>query len=600
MKNTEIEILKPVISLLPDNPGVYQYFDVEGKLLYVGKAKNLKKRVSSYFNKEHESGKLRVLVSKIHEIRYIIVDTEAEALLLENRMIKQHQPRYNVMLKDDKTYPWICIKKENFPRVFATRNVVKDGSVYFGPYASVRMMKTLLEMIRQLYKLRTCNIKLTQDQITQNKYKVCLEYHLKNCLGPCVNLQMEVDYNNWIDEIKHILKGNLKNVIIRLKDLMQNYSEQYNFEQAQKIKEKLETLDKFRSRSTVVNPFISDVDIFSFVEDPASAYVNYMKVIDGAIIQSHTIEMKKRIEEAPADLLAMAITELRERFASFSKEIIVPFEIDFNLPEINFTVPIRGDKKKLLDLSERNAELYKETKKAMQEKANPGIKLQRLLETMQKDLHLNELPIHIECFDNSNMQGTNPVASCVVFKNARPSKKEYRHFNIKTVEGPDDFASMKEIIYRRYKRLLEENQKLPQLIIVDGGKGQLSAAVSSLDELNLRGKIPIIGIAKKLEEIYFPNDSIPLYLNKNTESLKLIQFMRNEAHRFGIAFHRDKRSKEFIKSELDNIKGIGEQTKLALLQKFKTIERIKHASIDELSECIGGSKAKLIETYFLL
>lgn len=593
-----IESLKNIITTLPENPGVYQYFDSEGKLLYVGKAKNLKKRVSSYFNKVHESGKLRVLVSKIETIKHIIVDSEIDALLLENSMIKEYQPRYNVMLKDDKTYPWICIKNERFPRVFATRTVIKDGSLYFGPYASVTMMKTMLDLIRQLYKLRNCTLNLSKENIEKKKFKVCLEYHIGNCKAPCINNQEEDEYNESISEIKNIIKGNLHTVTLYLKELMKKYADNYNFEQAQQIKNKIETLEKYRSRSTVVNASISDVDVFSFVDDTDSAFVNYMKIIDGSIIQGHTIELKKKIEEDSSDLLAMAIIELRQRFESVSKEIIVPFEMDFMLQGISYTVPQRGDKKKLLELSERNAKYFMQERKAQQEKANPGIKVQQLLETMQKDLRLKELPEHIECFDNSNIQGTNPVAACVVFKHGKPAKKEYRHFNVKTVSGPDDFSSMEEIIERRYKRLLEENQKLPQLIIIDGGKGQLHAALNSLEKLNLRGKIAIIGIAKRLEEIYFPEDSVPLYLNKNSESLRLIQYLRNEAHRFGISFHRDKRSKDFIKSELDAITGIGEKTKLLLLHKYKTVEKIKNLSFDELEKVIGKSKAKIITAYF--
>lgn len=593
-----IESLKNIIASLPENPGVYQYFDFEEKLLYVGKAKNLKKRVSSYFNKIHDSGKLRILVSKIETIKHIIVDSEIDALLLENSMIKEYQPRYNVMLKDDKTYPWICIKNERFPRVLVTRTIVKDGSQYFGPYASVTMMKTLLDLIRQLYKLRNCTFNLSRENIEKNKFKVCLEFHIGNCKAPCINNQQEEEYNESINEIKNILKGNLQTVAVYLKELMQKHADSYKFEMAQQIKIKIEILEKYKSRSTVVNPSISDVDVFSFIDDTDSAYVNYMKIINGSIIQGHTIELKKKIEEDSNDLLAMAIIELRQRFESGSREIIVPFEIDFAMQGISFTIPQRGDKKKLLDLSERNARYYMLEKKAQQEKANPGIKLQRILETLQKDLRLKELPEHIECFDNSNIQGTNPVAACVVFKNAKPAKKEYRHYNVKTVIGPDDFSSMEEIVERRYKRLIEENQTLPQLIVVDGGKGQLHAALNSLEKLNLRGKIAIIGIAKRLEEIYFPEDSVPLYLNKNSESLRLIQHLRNEAHRFGITFHRNKRSKDFIKSELDAISGIGEKTKLLLLQEFKSIENIKNLTEENLEKVIGKKKTKVLKTYF--
>ncbi len=587
-----------LLSILPELPGVYQFYDSNDQLLYIGKAKNLKRRVSSYFNKNHDTGKIRILVGKIETIRHIVVDTETEALLLENSLIKKHQPRYNVMLKDDKTYPWICIKKEHFPRVFPTRTLIKDGSEYFGPYGSVYAMKTLLELIKQLYHLRNCNLKLTRENIEQKKFRVCLEYHVGNCKGPCVGNQQEEEYLQTIEEIKNIIKGNLHSVTIYLKKMMNQYAEEYKYESAQQVKERIEVLEKFQSRSTVVNASLNNIDVFSFIDDENVAYVNFMKVMSGAIIQSHTIELKKRIEETKEDLLSMAIVELRNRFDSVSTEVLVPFDPDFSLDKISFTIPQRGDKKKLLDLSWRNAKYYQKEKLLQLEKINPHEKIQRVLETLKKDLRLVELPIHIECFDNSNIQGTNPVAACVVFKNSRPSKRDYRHFNIKSVVGSDDFSSMEEIVFRRYKRLLEEQKSLPQLIIIDGGKGQLSAAVNSLEKLKMRGKIAIVGIAKKLEEIYFPDDSIPLYLNKNSESLKLIQQLRNEAHRFGISFHRDKRSKAFIVSELDEIKGIGPKIKQKLFDHFKTIENIKAASLEELGNVIGKAKAEIANVFF--
>ncbi|MBI5218905.1 MAG: excinuclease ABC subunit UvrC [Bacteroidia bacterium] len=592
------EKIKNLVSGLPETPGIYQFFDSAGRLIYVGKAKNLKKRVSSYFNKTHDSRKLHILVSKIADIRPIIVDTELEALLLENNLIKKHQPRYNVQLKDDKTFPWICIKKERFPRIFPTRALIKDGSQYFGPYASVRIMKTMLDLIRQLYKLRTCKYNLTQENIDNNKFKMCLEFHLGNCLAPCIGKQDEDEYNDTVSEIKSILKGDLHSVASYLKQRMNRYAAEYKFEEAQKIKEKTDILEKFQSRSTVVNPAINNVDVFSMTDNEQFAFVNYIKVINGAVIQGHTIEMKKKIEETREDLLAMAIIDIRQRFESESHEIIVPFDPGFELPDATFIIPQRGDKKKILELSERNAKYYRQERLVQIDKANPFQKVQRLLETIKADLRLPGLPVHIECFDNSNIQGANPVAACVVFKNTKPCKREYRHFNIKSVEGPDDFASMEEIVLRRYKRLLDEKQELPQLIIIDGGKGQLSAAVKSIEALQLRGKIAIIGIAKRLEEIYFPGDPVPLYLNKNSETLKVIQHIRNEAHHFGISFHRTKRSKDFIKSELDIIGGIGDKTKQSLLTKMKSIEKIKAADMDALEKIAGKAKAKLIFEYF--
>lgn len=589
------EHIQNIIRTLPDNPGVYQYYDVDGKIIYVGKAKNLKKRVSSYFNKDqHENGKTQVLVKKITDIKYIIVDTEIDALLLENNLIKKYQPRYNVLLKDDKTYPWICIKNEPFPRVFSTRILVKDGSHYFGPYASIRVMHMVLDLIKQLYKLRNCNLKLADSSIRSNKFKVCLEYHIGNCKAPCIGKETAEEYDQTILEIKEIIKGNINTVSRHLKMLLQQYIEKLDFENAQIIKEKIDLLEKFQSKSTVVSPTINNVDVFSIVTDEKTGYVNFLRVINGAIIQGHTIELKKKLDESDEELLTLAIAELRERFNSDSKEIIVPFKIETEFPDIEFTIPQRGDKKHLLELSERNVEYYKREKIKQESLVDPERHTKRILEQMKKDLHLSEEPRHIECFDNSNFQGAFPVAAMTVFKDGKPSKKDYRHFNIKTVEGPDDFASMEEVIYRRYKRVLEENQPLPELIVIDGGKGQLSSALESLEKLGLRGKVGIIGIAKKLEEIYFPGDSIPLYLDKRSETLKIIQQIRDEAHRFGITHHRSKRDKGTLKTELTEIKGISIATAQKLLSHFKSVKNIKEAEEAQLVEVVGNAKAKIV------
>ncbi len=593
------ENIQQLLKTLPDNPGVYQYYDVDGKILYVGKAKNLRKRVASYFNKDqYENGKTKVLVKKIADIKYIVVDTEIDALLLENNLIKKYQPRYNVMLKDDKTYPWICIKNERFPRIFSTRNIIKDGSHYFGPYASVRVMNTVLDLVKQLYTLRNCNYNLTDESIKKEKFKVCLEYHLGNCKAPCVGKESEEDYNQTISNIKEIVKGNINSVARYLKNLLQEHIEKLEFEKAQIIKEKIDLLEKFQSKSTIVNPSINNVDVFSIVTDERYGYVNFLKVVNGAIIQSHTVELKKKLDESSEELLTLSIAELRERFASNSKEIIVPFELETIFPEIEFIIPQRGDKKHLLELSQRNAEYYRREKIKKENLVDPERHSNRILEQMKKDLRLLELPKHIECFDNSNFQGDYAVAAMTVFKNTKPSKKDYRHFNIKTVEGPDDFASMEEVIFRRYKRALEEKQELPQLIVVDGGKGQLSSALASLEKLGLRGKIGIIGIAKKLEEIYFPEDSIPLYLDKRSETLKIIQQIRDEAHRFGITHHRNKRAKGTFKTELTEIKGISDTTSQKLLSHFKSVTKIKLASEKEIEKIIGKTKAKLVFEYF--
>jgi excinuclease ABC subunit C len=590
-------IFKSILSLIPDRPGVYQFIDSSGVIIYIGKAKSLKKRVTSYFSK-NQSGKTIALLRKTYDIRHIVVDNESDALLLENNLIKKHQPRYNILLKDDKTFPWICIKNEPFPRVFSTRNPVRDGSQYFGPYTSGLMVKTLISFIRQLYKLRTCYHNLTESNIKAGKFKVCLEYHLGNCKAPCVGSQAESDYLENIDQIRDILKGNISTVIDHLKKSMARYSEDLRFEDAQAVKEKIDILSRFKSKSTVVSNTIKNVDVFAITQESDNAYVNYLKVVEGAVIQALTIELKIRADEENESILGFAITEIRQRFSSDSPEIILPFKPDILLDRVKYTVPRAGEKLKLLELAERNAIYYKLEQKKKRMEHSPQVRTGKNLEKLKNDLHMPDLPVHIECFDNSNIMGTNPVAACVVFRNARPSKNDYRHFNIKTVTGPDDFSSMEEIVFRRYRRMIEEDQKLPQLVIIDGGKGQLSSAMKSIDKLGLREKITVIGIAKKLEEIYFPGDSVPIYLDKNSISLKIIQHLRNEAHRFGINFHRDKRSSDMIKSDLDQIKGIGPSTKEILLKHFESVERIKTASSEELKNLVGPSKASILSEYF--
>ncbi len=593
------EYILETLKLLPQDPGVYQFLDSKNEIIYIGKAKNLKKRVSSYFQKKnHDSYKSKILVGKIKDIKHIVVDTESDALLLENNLIKKYLPRYNVLLKDDKTFPWICIKNEAFPRVFSTRNVINDGSKYFGPYTSALMVKTLLNLIRQLYQLRTCSHFLSQENVANKKYKLCLEYHIENCKGPCEGLQDEKEYQKSISQIKEILKGNLGEVISFLKQQMKKYSEEFNFEAAEHIKQKIEILNKFQSKSTIVNPSINNVDVFSIVDEDKYAIVNYLKITKGAVVQAHTIELQKKLKESTRELLRFAIIDLQKRVHSNSNNLILPFDLSEELPDYKIIVPLKGDKKKLLDLSKRNALLYKLEK---QKRARENIKSKpsdRILEKLKDDLRLKKSPVHIECFDNSNLQGSNPVAACVVFKNGRPAKREYRHYNIKPVCGPDDFASMEEVILRRYKRLIEEKGSIPQLVIVDGGKGQLSAALKSLDVLKLRNKVAIIGIAKRLEEIYFPDDPVPLYIDKNSESLRLIQFLRNEAHRFGIEFHRLKRSNSMINSELSNIEGIGQLSVNKLFKHLKSIENIQNSTEEEISKILDKRKAKKIVTYF--
>ena len=585
------------IQTLPDSPGVYQYFDKNDTIIYVGKAKNLKKRVSSYFTKTHENGKTRVLVKKIVNIKHIVVATETDALLLENNLIKKYKPRYNVLLKDDKTYPWLCIKKERFPRIFLTRRVIKDGSEYFGPYTSVRTVRALLDLIKELYQLRTCNYDLSEQKIEEGKYKVCLEYHLGNCKGPCEGYENEEEYQESIKAIRNIIKGNFKESLEKFKQMMVNFASEMKFEEAQKIKDKLGRLSNYQAKSTIVNPSINNVDVFSIISDETHGYVNFLKIANGSIIQSHTTEIKKKLDETNKELLELFIVEIRQRFNSQSKEIYVPFDVEVG-DEIKVTIPQLGDKKRIVELSERNAKYYRQEQFKQIKIVDPDRHVKRIMAQMKKDLRLSVEPRHIECFDNSNIQGTNPVAACVVFKDGKPSKKEYRHYNIKTVEGPDDFASMEEVVYRRYKRLLAEDEPLPQLIIVDGGKGQLSSGLKALERLGLRGKIAILGIAKRLEEIYYPGDPIPLYLDKKSETLKITQYLRNEAHRFGITFHRNKRSKSAIQSELEQIPDVGKQTITNLLRKFKSAKRVKKATFEELKLEIGNSRAQKVFDYY--
>ena len=597
-KNNQIEYLKTLVAVLPNKPGIYQFFDDSGTIIYIGKAKDLKKRVSSYFAKRHEHRKTAMLVRNISDIRHMIVQSEQDALLLENNLIKKYQPRYNIQLKDDKSFPWICIKNESFPRVFKTRNLVKDGSKYFGPYTSIYTVRTLLELFKSEYKLRTCNYNLTQENIKNKKFKVCLEYHIGNCYGPCEGLYPEEKYAEGITDIIDILKGNVSGVIRHLGDIMQRMSEEMNFEDALKIKEKYDSLKRYQSRSTIVSPTISDVDVFTIEEDEKFAFINYLKVIKGAIIQTYTLEIKKVLNETTEELLLLGITDIRQKIFSNAKEILVPIKLGNVFENVRFIIPKKGDKKALLDLSQRNVKYFRLEKEKQAVLKNPKAREDRILLTLKKDLQLKEMPVHIECFDNSNIQGNQPVAACVVFINAKPQKKEYRHFNIKTVEGPNDFASMEEIVYRRYNRLVTEKKSLPQLIIIDGGKGQLSAAVKALEKLDLRGKISIIGVAKRLEEIYFPGDSVPIYLNKSSESLKLIQQLRDEAHRFGISFHRNKRSNAFINSELNSIEGIGEKTVQRLISEYKSVKNIKELGFEKLANAIGNSKANLVYRYF--
>lgn len=586
---------------IPQKPGVYQFWSDTDELIYIGKAKNLKNRVSSYFNKDNYrvNAKTRVLVSKIRKITFTIVDTEIDAWLLENSLIKKHQPRYNVMLKDDKTYPWIIIKHEKFPRIFWTRKIIRDGSTYFGPYASVSMMHTILGMIKEIYPLRTCSLPLTKENIDAGKFRICLEYQIGNCKGPCQAFQSEEDYDQSIAEIKDILNGKTGGVIRRLKKQLDESVEELNFELSHHLKSKYDLLERYQSKSTIVNSSISDVDVFSIATDEKHAFVNFLKVMNGTVIQTQTLEMKKRLDETDEELLSIAIAEFRTRFKSHAKEIIVPFEVE--LPDdsgIKFTIPKLGEKKKLLELSQKNVLFFRREKLEQYEKLNPGLKTDRLLNQIMKDLRLNQLPRHIECFDNSNFHGKFPVSAIVVFKDAKPSKKDYRHFNVKTVEGPNDFATMEEAVYRRYRRMLDEGQSLPQLIVIDGGKGQLSSAIKSLKTLGIDKQVTVIGIAKRLEELYYPGDQYPLYLDKKSESLKVIQQLRDEAHRFGITFHRKRRNKATLATELENIPGVGRISAENLLRHFKSVKKIKEATENELLEVLNKSQAAALLSYF--
>lgn len=592
------ENVKLKLASLPETPGVYQYYNKKGDLLYIGKAKNLKRRVNSYFNKQHDSKRLRVLVSNIETIETINVNSEYDALLLENNLIKEHQPRYNILLRDDKTYPWICIKNERFPRIFSTRNVIKDGSEYFGPYSNVKTMKVLLSLIKELYPIRTCSYDLSEKNIEQQKFKVCLEYHIGNCLGPCEGFQSEEEYNEQITAIRNIIKGEFNEAKQYLVNQMTKYAIDLKFEKAQIVKEKIEALQHYQARSTIVSPTITNVDVFSISSDEEYAYVNFMKIYHGAIIQSHTEEWKKKLDETDEDLLERAIIDFSERFNLTSKEIYVPFELSLEIPFRKITVPKIGEKKHIVDLSLKNTRIYRLEQLKQTKIVDPDRHTNRIMNQMKVDLRLPEEPRHIEGFDNSNIQGTNPVSACVVFKNGKPSKKDYRIFNVKTVEGPNDFATMEEVIERRYSRILAEGESLPQLILIDGGKGQLSSALKSIDRLGLRGKVSVIGIAKRLEEIYYPDDPYPLYLDKNSETLKVLQHVRDESHRFGITRHRNRRSKNAYNSVLEEIEGIGPQTIKELLTNFKSVERIKNASLLELTDLIGKSKAKKIKDYF--
>ena len=591
--------IKSILKTIPTDPGVYRYYDDKGEIIYVGKAKNLKRRVSSYFNKQQQSGKVKVLVSRIADIKFTVVNNEMEALLLENNFIKQYKPRYNILLKDDKTYPWICVKNERFPRVFLTRKKVNDGSIYFGPYPSVMTAKTLLEMLRQLYPIRNCKLILKEEHIYNGHYRPCLEYHIGNCKAPCDGSISEEDYHQMILNVKKVIKGNIKEVLTDMKAQMMDHASRLEFEQAQVIKDKYDLLENYHAKSVVCSNSIFDIEVFSYEDAENSFYVNYMKIVEGAIIQSHSFEIKRKLDESPEELMSMAIVEIRQMMYSNNiKEIIVPIELDIKLDGVKFTVPQRGEKLDILQLSQRNAKQHRIETEKLRTLVDPERHTKRILNQMKDDLNLPVLPEVIECFDNSNFQGDYAVAAMTQFVNARPNKSGYRHFNIKTVEGPNDFASMEEIIYRRYRRLLDEEQRLPDLIVVDGGKGQLSSAVKILQQLGLFGKISIIGIAEKLEEIYFPGDSIPLYIDKRSETLKVIQHIRDEAHRFGITHHRKKFEKGFIHSELNDIKGIGKQTAEKLMLELKSVKNIKEANLETLERIVGKAKAKIVKEYF--
>ncbi|MCM1137569.1 MAG: excinuclease ABC subunit UvrC [Duncaniella sp.] len=588
------EALREKISILPDTPGVYMYFDAEGTVIYVGKAKNLKRRVSSYFNRTHDSLRTNLLVRAIVDMKYIVVPTEQDALNLEASMIKEYQPRYNVLLKDDKSYPWIVVTNELYPRVFMTRQRIKDGSKYYGPYTDAGSARATLELIKRLYCIRSCRYPITPEYINKGKGRLCLDYHLKRCKGCCVGAISAEEYAKDIDRVRTILRGETGELLTYLKDEMEKLSMDLRFEEAQALKEEYDLIKRYQSKSVIVSQTIEDIDVFGIDDEDSDVYINYMHVRRGAVVKSVTLEFKRRLDETQAQLLAYAMTEITETLGVKYDEVIVAEMPDVEMPDVKFTIPQRGDKAKLLEVSQKNARQHRVDKIKTMEKRNPETRTERILQRIQSDFHLSELPTHIECFDNSNIQGTNPVASCVVFKDAKPSKKDYRHFNIKTVVGPDDFASMKEVLTRRYTRLVNEGQELPQLIVVDGGKGQLSAAVEALDEMGLRGVIAVVGIAKRLEEIYFPGDSIPLYIDKNSETLRVVQHLRDEAHRFGITHHRNRRSKGQAVSELDSIKGVGEKTRTALLSHFKSVKRLSEADLDTIAEIVGPSKASII------
>lgn len=596
MSNTP-EHIQNLLKTLPHKPGVYQHIDKDGKILYIGKAKDLKKRVSSYFTKSVTSARIAVMVRKVADIRTIITDTEGDALLLENNLIKEHQPRYNINLKDDKSYPYITIRKERFPRIYGLRNIKRDGSEYYGPYPSVKAMKAVLELIKQMYPTRTCKYLLSEENIEKGKFKLCLEYHIGNCKGPCEDLQSEEDYNADVDAARKIIKGQLGEVKRNLKERMAKHAANLEFEQAQYCKERLDALEKYAAKSTVVSFRMTNIDVFSVSMDAEFGYVNYLKIVEGAIVQSYTVEMKKKLEEEPQDFLNLAIPEIRDLFGSTSRRVFTSHPVGLELEGVEFAVPQKGEKKKLIDLSVKNAMYYRQEKLKNIQIVDPDRHVKRIMTQMKADLRMPEEPRHLECFDNSNIQGTNPASACVVFKNGKPSKKDYRKFNIKTVVGPDDFASMEEVVHRRYRRLLDEGEPLPQLIVIDGGKGQLGAALTALERLGLRGKITIIGIAKRLEEIYFPGDPYPLYLNKRSETLKIIQQARDEAHRFSLSHHRNRRSKGAYKSELDGIKGIGPETIKTLMRSFKSVKKVKEASAEELEACIGKSKSLILLDY---
>ena len=593
------EQVATIVSLLPDDPGIYQFFNKEGTIIYVGKAKNLKKRVSSYFNKEHhDSGKTEILVRHIADIRYMVVETEEDALLLENSLIKKHQPKYNVLLKDDKTFPWIIIRKERFPRIYYTRKLVRDGSAYFGPYTNMKMVYAIIELVNGIFKLRNCNLVLSEENISKGKFRVCLEYHIGNCLGPCEGFQQEDEYNESIRQIREVLKGNIQSVISYLEELMMRHAQVLEFEKAHGIKERIALLEQYRSKSVVVSPTVHNVDVFTIIDRDKSAFVNFLHISNGSIIQTHTAELKKKLSESAEELLSIAISDIRIRYASQSKEIITNIEPQDEIPGVTYAIPKIGDKKHLVSLSVKNLMYYIREQELKHDKLDPSHRVDRLMNQMMKDLRLTEQPRHIECFDNSNFQGSFPVGAMSVFRDGRAAKSEYRHFNIKTVTGPDDFASMEEVLTRRYSRLMEEGGTLPQLIVVDGGKGQLGAAVKALDALGLYGKTAVIGIAKKLEELYFPGDSVPVYLDKKGETLRIIQQLRDEVHRFGITHHRNRRSKQFTGSELATIKGIGETTAMDLLRHFKSVKKVREAGLDELVKLIGNAKAKLVYDHY--